>query len=301
MTSRKPIIFDIRRGSMDDGPGIRSTVFFKGCPLACIWCHNPESISREAEILFTRQRCLGDDCGACGAVCRGGRGEAGRAVGPGVAACCACGECAAVCPGGARRETGRSYPLDELCAILLKDLIYYRTSRGGVTLSGGEPTLHHDYVVQLLWRMKKEEIHTALQTCGQFPIEPFCREILPLLDMVYFDLKLIDPYLHHRYTGCHNGTILADLCALAIRAPERLTVRVPLVPGITTTEENLTTTARLLTELGIDSWELLPYNPGGIAKRKRLAMEVPADVPESFMAPDEELVLLERFRNRLAL
>jgi pyruvate formate lyase activating enzyme len=295
-----PIIFDIRRGSMDDGPGIRSTVFFKGCPLACIWCHNPESLSTRPQIFLNEHYCLGADCNACGAVCGSGDGVGGRGAIPGSPSCRACGGCAAACPGGARREAGRVYPVTELCALLARDLLYYRASHGGITLSGGEPTLHHDYIVRLLNQLKGLGIHTALQTCGVYDGERFVAEILPLLDMVFFDVKLLDSELHRRYTGSGNELILANLAELARRAPGKLIVRVPLVPGITATEENLAGIARLLGELGIGAWELLPYNPGGNLKRQRLSMAIPAGVPEHFMMPAEEMALRDRFLRTMA-
>jgi pyruvate formate lyase activating enzyme len=295
-----PRVFDIRRGSIDDGPGIRTTVFFKGCPLTCLWCHNPESFSPEPQLSFAPEWCIGADCGSCGTVCPRGERENGTAAVPGSRSCTGCRGCLAVCPTGARREVGRVYGLDELCALLLRDLSFYRSSGGGVTLSGGEPTLHHDYVAELLVRLKNEGIHTALQTCGEFSLEPFCRDLLPHLDLICFDLKLINARLHRHYTGRDNGTILANLRALAPRAPRRLIVRVPLVPGITATEENLAGIARLLRDLGITRWELLPYNPGGIGKRKKLGLEVPAELPERFLGRDEERSLRELFLGGLA-
>jgi pyruvate formate lyase activating enzyme len=298
--SSLPRVFDIRRGSLDDGPGIRTTVFFKGCPLACTWCHNPESFSPESQLSFSPEWCIGDDCGSCGAVCPEGKRETGTAVAPGSPDCSGCRRCILVCPTGARREIGRVYSLDDLCTLLLRDVPYYRSSGGGVTLSGGEPTLHHDYVAELLAKLKKEGVHTVLQTCGDFSIDPFCRDLLPLLDMIFFDVKLVNARLHRRYTGRDNETILANLCGLASRAPERLVVRVPLVPGITATQDNLIAIARILRDLGLDGWELLPYNPGGLGKRKKLGQEVPAGLPERFMGRDEERELRELFLGRLA-
>lgn len=294
-----PFIFDIRRGALEDGPGIRTTVFFKGCPLACIWCHNPESMLCEAEISYSADRCIGSDCGACGAVCPAAGSKRGMA-GSGESRCSACGECAAVCPSGARWQIGRVYPLNELCTLLLKDIIFYNTSRGGVTLSGGEPALHHHYVRELLKRLKSEGVHTAIQTCGLFDMEQFSLDLLPRLDIIYFDLKLMDPVLHRRYTGRSNASILANLSALSRLAPERLVVRVPLVPDITATSENLLSIAAFLRDLHIKSWELLPYNPGGIAKRKSLSRELSPAMPEHFMGADEEERFLTLFRQAMS-
>lgn len=292
-----PFIFDIRRGALDDGPGIRTTVFFKGCPLACIWCHNPESMHSEAEMSFSPDRCIGNDCGACEAVCPVAENNKGMG---GEAGCSACGGCAAVCPSGARWQIGRVYSLNELSALLLKDLIFYSTSRGGVTLSGGEPTIHHTYVRELLKRLKAAGVHTAIQTCGLFDFELFSEELLPLLDMVYFDLKLMDPVLHKRYTVRSNASILKNLSGLSRLAPERLVVRVPLVPEITATSENLLAIAAFLRELHIKSWELLPYNPGGIAKRKSLSRELSPSMPRHFMGAEEEERLVTLFRQAMS-
>lgn len=290
-----PLIFDIQRFALDDGPGIRTSVFFKGCPLACVWCHNPESMLPGREISFAMEQCIGSKCASCGPLCEGGGEVRELALLPGSPFCSACGKCAYVCPTGARQEIGSVYTIEELCSVLYRDIQFYRTSGGGVTLSGGEPTLHHEYISRLLRRLKKEGIHAAIQTCGDYDMDPFCLDLLPLLDLIYFDLKLVDPHLHRRYTGKDNETILKNLCALALLAPERLVLRVPLVPGITATRENLAAIARLVRELGIASWELLPYNPWGISKRRNLSKEQPGGLPELLMGREEENALTEEF------
>lgn len=291
-----PLIFDIRHGSMDDGPGIRTTVFFKGCPLSCSWCHNPESQRQEAEIFWDARSCVG--CHACRAVCQDGA----SAVLPDVTLhrerCTACGVCVEECPSNARRLIGKHYPVAELVRILLLDRGFYRAT-GGVTFSGGEPTLYVTYLSTVLQALKKENISTALQTCGAFDLKSFRRHLLPYLDLVYFDLKLCDTISHRTYTGFGNEQLLANFSELSRELGERLVPRVPLVPGITATELNLTGIARFLGELGITSCQLLPYNPGGIEKRRLLGQPVSSEIPESFMDRNAERRLQELFRSNL--
>lgn len=286
--TKLPLILQVKRGSMDDGPGIRTTVFFKGCPLACAWCHNPESISSAPEILWDSNRCLGEVCQDCLSVCR--MPQQG-------AACLLCGDCANNCPTLARQMAGRIIPIDELCDIVLADRHFYDASGGGVTLSGGEPTMHHDYIVHLLTLLKQEGIATAIQTCGYFHTERFCNELLPMLDLVYFDLKLADSDQHRQYTGLDNDLIMRNLAVLAIRSPERLVVRAPLIPGITATEENLGAIADILRDLNIAKWELLPFNPGGIGKRKRLGDACAKEIDSRPMSRSEEDLCREFFAN----
>jgi len=291
-----PLIFDIRHGSLDDGPGIRTTVFFKGCPLSCVWCHNPESMRTEAEIFWDARSCGG--CQACRAVCSGGASGVLPEVTLHREKCTACGACAEECPSNARRLSGKYYPVEELVRILMLDRGFYRTT-GGVTFSGGEPTLHVEYLSKVLQALKKENISTALQTCGAFDLENFRRHLLPCLDLVYFDLKLYDSSSHRKYTGVSNEQILANFSALSREMGERLVPRVPLVPGITATELNLTEIARFLRELGITSCQLLPFNPGGIEKRRLLGLPFSPEIPESFMDRETEHRLRELFRSNL--
>jgi pyruvate formate lyase activating enzyme len=291
-----PLIFDIRHGSMDDGPGIRTTVFFKGCPLSCSWCHNPESLRTEAEIFWDAQSCVG--CHACRAVCPGGASGVLPEVTLHRERCTVCGACAEECPSNARRLIGKHYPVEELVRILLLDREFYRAT-GGVTFSGGEPTLHVEYLSTVLQALKKENISTALQTCGAFDLENFRRYLLPYLDLVYFDLKLCDTTSHLTYTGFGNEQLLANFSALSREMGERLVPRVPLVPGITATELNLAEIARFLRELGIASCQLLPFNSGGIEKRRLLGQPGPQVMAESFMDRDTEVRLRELFRSNL--
>jgi pyruvate formate lyase activating enzyme len=241
---RLPLIADIKRHSLEDGPGIRSVVFFKGCPLRCGFCHNPEMQRVEAEIVFRPDRCIA--CGECVRVCAAHAAsltDAGRID----RTCCdGCGKCAVVCPGSALAQVGQPYPVDELVEILLRDEAYYRRSGGGVTFSGGECTLFPEYLVALSTALEPHGIHIVVETAGDFDEAWFVRDLLPLVDLVYFDVKLADADLHRSHCGHDNRRILANLAALLSVAPERVEVRIPLVPGITATDENLVALARQL-------------------------------------------------------
>ncbi len=268
-----PLIFNLHRFALDDGPGIRTTVFFKGCPLACRWCHNPESLRADREVAFDRDRCIG--CGECETVCPEGAIDA---TSPGRirrTRCTACGVCAEVCPTLALREVGRHYPVEDLVDLLLADRLLYETSGGGVTLSGGEPTLHMDYVRKVLHGLKGRGIHITLQTCGWFDLADFRRKLLPCLDLVHYDLKLMDPRLHRRFTGRSNRRILQNLASLAATNSVPIVVRTPLVPGITDTASNLEAIQRFVSALGLPEPIRLPYNPAGTAKRIALGRRPP--------------------------
>lgn len=262
LETRRPLIVDVRPNSLDDGPGIRTTVFFKGCPLACVWCHNPEAISPDPEIALMEKDCI--SCGECIPVC------GPRALGPGPAVtvdsfrrddCDRCGRCADVCPTGALKRVGRYMEIDELLPLLLRDIPFYRNSGGGVTLSGGEATMFPAYAEELLTRLKTEGVHTLVETCGLFRLETFCDRLLPHLDLVYYDVKFIDNALHERYCGRPNNVILANLEELARRIPDRLVPRVPLIPGLTAEIDNLRAIGAFLRRLGFRESPLLPYNP----------------------------------------
>lgn len=289
-----PFITDVKRGSTDDGPGIRTTVFFKGCPLQCTWCHNPETISPEQELSITVERCLGTSCRACAGSC--------NSMDKGVLAtrpCITCGVCTQSCPTSARRLVGRRYSITELTALLLRDRQFYFASGGGVTLSGGEPTLHHNYVATLLQKLKAQGIHTAIQTCGLFDFDSFRRALLPHLDLVFFDLKLVDQAEHRYYTGVDNQVILTNFSRLAAEIGTRLIPRTPLVPNITATRHNLAAVASFLRQTGISACELLPYNPGGIEKRRSLGLPIPPGLSQQFMNHDEERRLTAIFQEEL--
>ena len=256
---RGPLIFDVRRGSIEDGPGIRSVVFFKGCNLHCPWCHNPESIDPMQEIAFFPQGCIA--CGACEEACPFSACTLGNPQRIDRAACARCGACVDACPSNALRRVGRTYLREEILAILLRDVAFYKASGGGVTFSGGEPTLHMEYAADLLAQLKKRGIHTAIETNGLFLWEAFQRTILPRVDLIMMDVKLIDPEKHREYTGASNDLIIENLGRLARERTSTLLPRVPLIPGFTSTADNLGAIRSLLGRLGIERHALLAYHP----------------------------------------
>jgi len=273
---KKPLITNIHRFALDDGPGIRTTVFFKGCPLSCVWCHNPESIRPEKEIAFHSHLCL--HCGDCLKACPLGAISMETDERVNRDCCDTCGFCADVCPSTALRMIGRYYEPSELMEILLRDHHFYDASRGGVTFSGGEPTLFPEYLSVILQELHAKGVHTAVQTCGHFDLPMFSSYLLPYLDQIYFDLKLFDPGQHKIWTGRTNEKIIENFLAITRAAGSRVTPRIPLIPGITTTNDNLTNLALFLRDIGITDCKLLPYNSGGMQKRVLLGKSLPENL-----------------------
>lgn len=266
MTLSSAIIFDVQRFSLHDGPGIRSTVFFKGCPLRCAWCQNPESHRRRPELAFYAERCRA--CWRCEAACPASaitRDPQQRIM---FSRCDGCGECASVCPHQALRRIGQAWSIEALVREILKDKDYFEDSGGGVTLSGGEPMLHSAYLAGLLPRLKEAKIHVNLETCGLFKWEQI-EPLLLYLDLIYFDLKLMDAQAHHRLTGQDNQIILENFSRLAGSLPA-LQARMPIVPGVNDDAENIAATARFLTRHGQQTLHCLPYHNLGEAKIPRL-------------------------------
>lgn len=293
MESPRPLIFDIKRHALEDGPGIRTTVFFKGCQLRCWWCQNPESLDPEPEIGFYAAECLG--CGECAAVCPQGAVSLDNPARIDRRLCNRCGDCAVACPGGGLRLIGRYYPVEELMDKLLRDRPFYKVSGGGVTLSGGEPTLHMAYSSLLLQSLKQHGIHVALQTNGFFNWSEFAGHLLDFVDLIMFDVKLANPAEHLKYTGQENGLILANLARLAQARSDAVLPRIPLIPGITATEGNLREISRGLQKLGLNRCSLLPYNPTGFSKADHIGKPVSPQLSRRLMSAAEEQQCQEIF------
>ena len=276
---KKAIIFDINRGSYVDGPGIRTTVFFKGCNLSCAWCHNPESQSQKIEMLFYQNKCVG--CGNCKEKCPHSLNE-----------CDFCGKCTVFCPQGAREICGKKYTIEDIMKEILKDKPFYEDSFGGVTFSGGECMLQIDFLKDVLKECKKNGIHTAVDTAGHVPYERFA-QILPYTDLFLYDLKCFDLKKHERFIGVGNELILNNLKKLLITG-KQIWVRIPIIANINDSEKEMEDIKKFFTDFGKpEKVELLPYHAMGEHKYMALGKDL-----RKFDVPSKEK--LETLKNILS-
>lgn len=273
-----PLILEIKGNSLDDGPGIRSVVFFKGCPLSCLWCHNPESKNLQKELSYDSKLCI--SCGDCFKVCDQAAIENTSPMTLDRGLCNLCMKCVDICPSQALTTVGFSMSIDQLTDKLLKDKPFYDVSGGGVTISGGEATLYPKFVGRLLARLKENNIHTLLETCGHFKLSLVKKYILPFIDLIFYDLKIFDPNEHKEYCGTDNRLILENFQALQKLSNQmgfKIIPRTPLIPGITDREENLKGIANFLKDLNVEEAHLLPYNPLWYEKEEQLGLESQTD------------------------
>jgi pyruvate formate lyase activating enzyme len=271
---RTPLILDVKGNSLDDGPGIRTVVFFKGCPLSCAWCHNPESKGAAQDISFDSRECIG--CGTCLSLCPRGALSKKNPFYIDRNRCDLCFTCVNECPSGALARVGKEMTVEEIAGKVLLDKPFFDTSGGGVTLSGGEPTLHMSFASRLLELLNTRGIHTLLETCGLFDSDAFINEMYPYLDAIYFDIKLIDDVAHRRYCGVSNTKILGNLSMLIeLTAGDGVSFlpRVPLIPDITDTAENIEGIARFLTGRSVKKAAFLTYNPLWPEKNVKIGAE----------------------------
>jgi pyruvate formate lyase activating enzyme len=262
------LLFDIMRYALHDGPGIRTTVFFKGCPLSCWWCHNPEGQSPKPNLMYFENRCLG--CGDCIAACPHGAVVRLNGVIRTTSACQVCGTCAEACPSGARRVAGRRMTVSEAMREIERDLIFWEESGGGVTFSGGEPLAQPRFLDSLLDACREKRINTVVETCGLAEMEVVL-ELSEKVGLFLYDLKILDPVKHKKYTGVPNDSILANLEALAQRN-KPVVVRFPIIPEINDDRENVRQMIALLSRLRLSRIHLLPYHQTGTEKYKRLGL-----------------------------
>ncbi|MGA2299505.1 MAG: glycyl-radical enzyme activating protein [Candidatus Acidiferrum sp.] len=256
------------RFSLHDGPGLRTTVFLKGCPLRCPWCHNPESQSYQSEAMYASDRCI--SCLACCSVCESGALHWDHGPERDPARCTLCGACSEACPAEARKLVGKQIPVRELIKEIRRDIAFFDESGGGVTFSGGEPLAQPQFLEAALAVCKSEGIHTVVDTCGYAP-SAVIRRIMPYVDEFLFDLKLADDARHRQVVGVSNALILENLGIIA-REHAAVAVRIPVIPGINDDEDNLEQSFRLLGELGLSNVDLLPYHASAMEKYRRLSL-----------------------------
>ena len=272
MTEQTAILFDVQRNSYVDGPGIRTTVFFKGCNMNCAWCHNPESQFPNPQMMVYQNKCTG--CGKCKEKCPHE-----------LKTCVLCGQCTRYCPHNAREICGKAYTLDEVLREIRKDKPFYEASGGGVTFSGGECMLQIDFLEEILKECKRCGLHTAVDTAGQVPFASFER-ILPYTDLFLYDVKCYDSEKHKQYTGVGNELILENLARL-LRADAGVWVRIPIIAGINDSIEDMTAIRRMLDSCGYPQRvELLPYHAMGEHKYAAIGKK-----GQSFSVPDTKKMM----------
>jgi pyruvate formate lyase activating enzyme len=262
---QNPLIFDVKRYAINDGPGIRVTIFFKGCNLKCAWCHNPESIIPTAQKMYAKEKCIG--CGTCVEVCpTNAITLTPRGIVTDLELCRLCGKCAEVCPTKATEISGHEESIEEIMSIIENERVFFDQSGGGVTFSGGEPLMHSSFLIELLDACGERGIHRVVDTTGMAKTETLL-DVGKRTDLFLYDLKLIDSNRHKKWTSIGNEKILENLKTLASSGAE-INIRIPLIGGVNDDDENIIGTARFINELAGNkkNINLLPYH--NIAKKK---------------------------------
>jgi pyruvate formate lyase activating enzyme len=276
------LIFNIQKFSIHDGPGIRTTIFFKGCPLTCRWCHNPESQSYGKEIMVNPDRCT--RCGQCQKHCsQQAIALLNNKLIYDAQKCQFCEQCVDFCSNNARAIAGQECTVNELMVEIEKDRAFYEQSGGGVTLSGGEAMVQIDFVEKLAKSCKERGISVVVDTSGYAPWENFTR-IIKYVDLFLYDIKLIDPELHRKYTGQDNGLILENLQALS-KIGAQLNLRLPIIGGVNSDDQHINQVIEFISKLDFDSVNLLPYHDIGNSKYRQLNAEY---CSEQFFTPSAE-------------
>ena len=286
-----PLITDVKGNSLDDGPGIRSVVFFKGCPLNCYWCHNPESKQARPELLFDKTKCI--RCMACVEACPNGARQPTTDAGVDRRRCTLQFLCVKACPSKAMRRVGLPLTVDEIVDRVQPFLSFFRASGGGVTLSGGEPTLFMDFCSRLLQRLKVLRIHTLVETCGLFDYDRFVESMLPHTDTIFMDIKIVDPAEHRKWCGVDNRPILENFARLLELADDggfEILPRTPLIPGITDDVEKIEALAEFYQKLNVKRAGLMKNNPLWLDRLAQLgkAGDIPLDSPLREFYADEK-------------
>jgi len=273
MRKTEGTVFAVKRYAIHDGPNIRTTVFLKGCPLSCVWCHNPEGLSPAIEVVTMPERCVG--CGECVRSCpERALIVTGQGVSRDTEACTNCGQCVDICPALAHERTGSGETVESVMETVRKDMPFYDQTGGGVTFSGGEPLMQPVFLKKLLTACGRLGLHRAVDTSG-FAGQDVLMDVAEETDLFLFDLKHMDDAVHRKYTGVSNEDILANIAALAAAGVD-MVVRLPLMPGINDTDANLQATGAFVAGLaGVRRMDVLPYHAAARSKYAKLGLEYP--------------------------